>query len=214
MIEMLKWNHFNGIKHYRMSSDMFPHYTDPVTETYTMDFATDVLQEAGRVASELGHRITAHPGEFVQIGAKDPQIFQKSYEELQMHADIMNTMGVSEEEGILCIHGGGMYGDKENTIRRWIDQFDDLPGDIQRRIVIEHCEKCYSLSDVLYIAEETNIPVIFDNLHYECYLKLHPSERIDPPEELLPQVVEGWKSRGVNPVFHLAQQKQSARFFK
>ncbi len=211
MTEMLRWNHTHDIHHYRISSDMFPHYTDPETEIYTMDFAQEALQKAGDVARSLGHRITAHPGQFVQIGAKDPQIFQKSYEDLQMHTDIMNAMGIPEKDGILCIHGGGVYGDKENTIRRWIDQFDDLPREIQSRLAIEHCEKCYSLQDVLDISEATNIPVIFDNLHYDCYAKLHPNETIAPPQDLLPQVVEHWKDRGTNPVFHLAQQKPNER---
>ena len=211
MTEMLYWNHSHQIHHYRISSDMFPHYTDPETELYTMDFALDALEEAGRVARSLNQRITAHPGQFVQIGAKDPQIFQKSYEDLQMHTDIMNAMNIPENEGILCIHGGGVYGDKENTIRRWIDQFDDLPREIQNRLAIEHCEKCYSLQDALTISNATGIPVIFDNLHYDCYAKLHPNETIASPEDLLPEVVERWKSRECSPVFHLAQQKEKER---
>ena len=211
MTEMLHWNHQHHIHHYRISSDMFPHYTDPDTETYTMEFAREALQNAGQVARSLGQRITAHPGQFVQIGAKDPQVFQKSYEDLQMHTDIMNMMEIPEQDGILCIHGGGVYNDKEGTIRRWIEQFDDLPREVQSRLAIEHCEKCYSLEDVLVISEATGIPVIFDNLHYDCYAKLHPNETIASPEDLLPQVVEHWIDRGTRPVFHLAQQKPNER---
>ena len=214
VFKMLEWNERNGIRHYRMSSDMFPHYTNPLVESYTLDFAREKLHDLGKLASHLGHRITAHPGQFVQIGAHSPDVFQKSVSELQMHTDIMNAMNISPEEGILCIHGGGTYGDKENTIRRWIDQFDELPMDIQSRLAIEHCEKCYSLADVCYISEQTGIPVIFDNLHYDCYLHLHPYEKVPPAMDLLPEVVEKWNDRGVTPVMHLAEQRIDSRVGK
>ena len=91
-----------------------------------------------------------------------------------MHCDILDHMGISVRNGIVNIHGGGIYGDKETTIRRWIEQFSDLPKNVQDRLVIENCERQYSTRDCLKIAKKCKIPVVFDFHHYHCYSKIYP----------------------------------------
>ena len=54
----------------------------------------------------------------------------------------------------IVVHGGGVYGDKEKTIKRWCDQYYRLPENVQRRLVIENCEKCFSIKDCLKIANQ------------------------------------------------------------
>ena len=39
LIKMLKWNEENGIRVYRLSSEMFPHKTNPKVQDYSFDFA-------------------------------------------------------------------------------------------------------------------------------------------------------------------------------
>ncbi len=202
---MLKWCTQNGIYHYRMSSDMFPHYNDPETPRYSMDFADSLLKRSGEYANSRGMRITMHPGQFVIISARDPVIFENSSNDLQMHAEILDRMGISQD-GILCIHGGGTYGDKENTMRRWIDQFDDLPRNVKDRIAIENCEKNYNLRDCLEISEATGVPVIYDSHHYLCYDKYHPNETQEPIWDLIPEVIETWGSRRM--LCHISDQAQ------
>jgi UV DNA damage endonuclease len=127
-----------------------------------------------------------------------------------MHADILDMMKI-DHSGIICVHGGGTYGDKENAIRRWIEQFDDLPKNVKKRLAIENCEKSYSVSDCVYIAEQCNISMIFDSHHYDCYSILHPNEIQDCPEDLIPQVVDTWKKLDRNPVMHISEQAPNKR---
>lgn len=47
----------------RLSSDMFPFASHEIYGYKLAPFASDVLAEAGRVAAELGHRLTVHPGQ-------------------------------------------------------------------------------------------------------------------------------------------------------
>jgi UV DNA damage endonuclease len=207
IIPLINWNKDNNIKHLRLSSDMFPHFTNPNTEKYSIDFAVDALQKAGTLANSLGHRITMHPGQFCVIGAKDPEIFQKTSEDLSLHADILDNMGI-DHNGILCIHGGGTYGDKESAKRRWIQNFDDLPRKVKSRICIENCEKSYSLRDCIEISEACNIPVILDSHHYNCYDHFHPNETQEPVREMLDEVIESWGTR--TPLMHVSDQKEGA----
>ena len=44
---MMEWNEQNGIKVFRLSSEMFPHYTNSKAPDYTLDFAIPLLKQIG-----------------------------------------------------------------------------------------------------------------------------------------------------------------------
>ena len=208
LIPVLNWNNDHNIFSYRMSSNMFPHFTNPSVDPYTLSFAKEKLEYTGKIMDLYGHRISMHPGQYNQIGAKSSEVLEKTYNDLKMHADILDTLGL-DDNAIVNIHGGGVYGDKEGTKRRWIEQFDDLPSNVKRRLTIENCEKCYSTRDCIEIAEETGIPVVFDTHHYDCYSILHPNETQESPEDLIPEIIDTWKGRKL--LFHISEQKEGAR---
>ena len=60
---MIRWNDRYGIKFMRLSSEMFPFASHEVYGYNLAPFASEVLAEAGKVAAELGHRLTTHPGQ-------------------------------------------------------------------------------------------------------------------------------------------------------
>lgn len=206
--KLVEWNCNNNINHLRISSEIFPHFTDKETESYTLDFAKNELQKVGEFCKNKNHRITMHPGQYNQIGAKNRDVFDQTIKDLKMHADILDIMNI-DDNGIICVHGGGMYGDKENTIRRWIEQFDDLPNNVKKRLAIENCEKCYNARDCIHIAQETNIPMIFDTHHYDCYNKLHLNEKAESVEDLMDEIIESWDKK--TPLFHISEQAQGKR---
>ena len=61
--KMLRWNDKYGIKFMRLSSEMFPFASHEEHGYKLAPFASEVLAEAGKVAAELGHRLTTHPGQ-------------------------------------------------------------------------------------------------------------------------------------------------------
>lgn len=205
---MMRWNHAHGIFVFRLSSDMFPHFTDLETEPYTMDFAIPQLQHLGKVARECGQRITMHPGQFNQVGTPHASVYERTVADLCYHADILDHMGM-DSTSVLCIHGGGVYGCKETTMRRWIEQFHDLPLNVRQRLAIENCERQYGLDDVLELAHECIIPVIFDTHHDECYRQLHPTYYPEDLIDTLPTVVDTWDGR--IPIMHISEQRPEAR---
>ena len=202
--KLVDWNIENNIHHLRLSSDMFPHFTDKETEPYSMDFAIDALRKAGDYCSRKNHRITMHPGQFNQVGAKNPDVFQHTVDDLSMHADILDYMDI-DSTGILCVHGGGVYGDKEASTRRWIEQFDDLPRKVKDRLAIENDEKCYSVRDCLTISQACKIPMIYDTHHHTCYhCHYNKNDLEEDIEDMMDEIVETWE--GLPPVFHISEQ--------
>jgi UV DNA damage endonuclease len=63
LAKLIIWNEKFGIKFLRISSEMFPFASHAEYGYRLAPFASGVLAEAGRVAAELGHRLTTHPGQ-------------------------------------------------------------------------------------------------------------------------------------------------------
>ena len=201
---LLRYNHEHKIGSLRLSSDMFPHFTNPDVESYkpTKEIET-ILRNAGQLSRELGQRLTMHPGQYNVVGTPRRDVFEKTVADLEHHAWILDTMGAGEE-GVLCIHMGGSYGDMETTLRRWVDQFDELPRSVKRRLAIENTEDHGSVSECLHIAHECNIPLIYDSHHYYCYCYNHPDQVVPDIEDQMDEIIETWK--GVQPLFHISDQ--------
>jgi UV DNA damage endonuclease len=209
VLTLLEWNQRNGIKHFRLSSDLFPHFHDDQVEKYQWTpEIIDALEQAGDYANSNSHRITMHPGQFNVVGTPNPKAYENTVNDLTLHAQILDCMKIDQNSGVLCVHGGGVYGDKESTKRRWIEQFDDLPSSVKARLAIENCEKNFSIQDCLDISEATGIPTIIDTHHYVCYELFHPNEPSQLPiEELIERVVEDWDARNTRALFHISDPK-------
>ena len=204
--EMMTWNYEHNINCFRLSSDMFPHFTDTETEKYTIDFAEEELIWAGGLAKALGQRVLMHPGQYNQVGSPNKKTFEKTIEDLEHHANILDTMDIGKD-GVIIVHGGGTYGDKENTKRRWIEQFDDLPKNVKNRLVIENCERQYSTRDCLDISEECGIPVVFDFHHYDCYNIIYKNRKQEGIMDLMSEVIDTWTNTNRNRiVMHVSEQ--------
>lgn len=208
--KLLEWNFSHGIKCLRLSSDMFPHFTDKDTEPYTIDFAREKLAEMGMLANRYGIRIVTHPGQYNQVGALDPEVFASTVRDLSHHAEILDAMNIPIAEGVIIVHGGGLYGNRTKTTERWIAQFHQLPEIVRRRLVIENCERAYNTDHVLSIARACNIPVVFDFHHYLCWDIIYakdPTQKQRPIRELFQDVIDTWKSRGCNRILmHMSEQ--------
>lgn len=191
---MIKWNDIYGISVFRLSSEIFPRFTDNECEKYTIDFARKYLTNIGKAIKRTNQRVLMHPGQYNQVGAINDTVFQSTVYDLKHHADILDAMDIGDE-GILIVHGGGTYGDKNATKQRWIENFGKLPENVKKRLALENCEKSYSPRDCLDICKKVGIPMIFDTFHYDCYRKLHPDEELETPENLLPEIIATWKYR-------------------
>ena len=205
VLKIMDWNEQNGIKVLRLSSGLFPHKTNPDVPTYSFDFAIPLLREIGTKSKLFGQRLTFHPGQFNVVGTPNPKCLQKTIDELSHHADIFDLMELGNDS-VMVVHGGGTYGNKTETKDRWCAQFMMLPENVRRRLVLENCEKNFSIIDCLEISDRINIPVVFDTHHFQCYLQLHPEEEFDAPEDYIEKILETWRVRQIKPKFHVSEQ--------
>jgi UV DNA damage endonuclease len=196
LLKVLEWNEANGIRVFRMSSEMAPHITNhrlfhnknnfnkPLKLVWSMRKFAPLLRKIGDYAKLHGHRLTFHPGQFVVLSSPNPNVVINSIRDLWWHTLVMDMMDLPLDS-IINIHGGGLYGDKESAIWRWVHTFNKLPVAIKRRLVIENDEESFSIEDVLEISRRVKwvkgmvpnpnspyrVPVTFDIFHYYCYNK-------------------------------------------
>lgn len=205
LIALIEWNEKNGIRVFRLSSGLFPHKSNPLIENYGFDFAKPLLKKIGETYKKYNHRLTFHPGQYNVLGTKEQKKLDQTINDLSYHADVLDLIGV-DANGVMVIHGGGTYGDKESTIDRWCENYLKLPEKIKRRLVLENCEKSFSIEDCLRISERVQVPVVFDTHHFECYKLYHPEEKFKPASEYMWDILTSWQRRSIKPKFHISEQ--------
>ena len=205
VLAIMDWNEQMGIKVFRLSSGMFPHKSNPKAPHYEFDFAKDLLEKIGDRSRQYNQRLTFHPGQYNVIGTPTRSVFENTILDLQYHAQVLDLMGL-DKNSVMVIHGGGTYKDKEATKIRWCKQYLELPDQIKARLVLENCEKNFSIEDCLEISKEVNIPVVFDTHHFECYKLLHPEESFKPAADYISDILDTWAKRGIKPKFHVSEQ--------
>ena len=107
-----------------------------------------------------------HPDQFTLINSFKDQIFERSKKELEYHAQILDLMKLDTSAKIQ-IHVGGVYGDKEKSMERFVTRFKGLDNSTQRRLIIENDDKLYDLNDCLKINVAIQIPILFDVFHHK-----------------------------------------------
>ena len=152
LVNIVKWNEEMGIKLFRMSSDLFPWMTLYDFEQLPDYPMIDVyLKNIGELADKYNQRLTFHPSHFNALGSPNPKVLESTIKELNEHSKIMDLMGLSATVyNKINIHIGGAYGDKQATLKRWIDNYYELDPNTQMRLTVENDDKenMYSVKEL------------------------------------------------------------------
>ena len=73
--------------------------------------------------------------------------YEQTLKDLDYHATVFDLMKMGKDS-VMVIHGGGVYKDKEGTLQRWCENYRKLSEKIKDRLVLENCEKSYSIIEV------------------------------------------------------------------
>ena len=211
---MLRWNDRYGIKFMRLSSEMFPFASHPDYGYKLAPFASEALGEAGRVATELGHRLTTHPGQFTQLGSPRKQVIENAFRDLEYHAELLDLLKLPPQEdrdAVMILHMGGIFGDKPATLDRFRENYAKLPQNVKNRLVLENDDVCYSVHDLLPICEELNIPFVLDFHHHNIIFDADQiREGTKDIMDLFPRIFATWRRKGITPKMHYSEPTPAA----
>ncbi|CAO3691472.1 unnamed protein product [Rhizopus stolonifer] len=202
--KLVQWNEDNNIKFMRISSNVFPFGTHEKAG-YSIDFAKDALADVGALANKYNHRLTMHPGQFNQLVSLTPKVVVNTVRELEHHAHMLDLMGL-DQDAIMIIHMGGVYGDRESAIGRFEKEYMKLPDNVKRRLVLENDELGYSVSDLLPVCQKLGVPLVLDWHHHY----INPGNITDLVS-LLPAINKIWTDKGIKPKQHYSESRRGAR---
>ncbi|KAH6611725.1 UV-endonuclease UvdE-domain-containing protein [Chaetomium sp. MPI-SDFR-AT-0129] len=169
IIRMVRWNERYGIRFMRLSSEMFPFASHEAHGYRLAPFASEVLAEAGKVAAELGHRLTTHPGQYTQLGSPRKEVVDAAIRDLEYHDEMLSLLQLPEQQNrdaVMILHMGGVYGDKAATLERFRQNYARLSPSVKARLVLENDDVGWGVHDLLPTCEELNIPLVLDYHHH------------------------------------------------
>ena len=205
--KIVDYNVENNMLFLRISSETIPFASHEVCTLDWKKIFKNELDNIGIKLKENKFRVSMHPGQFTLLNSPNEKIVEKSLAELEYHADFLNAMGLDNTAKIQ-IHVGGVYGDKDSAIKRFINTFGIASNKIKSRLAIENDDYHYSVKDCLRINKETNIPIILDNLHLEC---------LNDGESLIEayNIIKGtWSKEDGIPMLDYSSQQKDARIGK
>ncbi|RYC58870.1 hypothetical protein CHU98_g7342 [Xylaria longipes] len=209
IVKMLRWNDKYGIKFMRLSSEMFPFASHEEYGYKLAPFASEVLAEAGRVAGELGHRLTTHPGQFTQLGSPRNEVVKNAVRDLEYHNEMLSLLRLPEQQdkdAVMILHMGGVFGDKAATLDRFRENYGKLSGEIKARLVLENDDVSWTVHDLLPICEELNIPLVLDYHHHNIMFdKDKIREGTKDIMELYPRIKATWDRKGITQKMHYSE---------
>jgi UV DNA damage endonuclease len=212
--KMLRWNERYGIRFLRLSSEMFPFASHDVYGYKLAPFASDALAEAGKVAADLGHRLTTHPGQFTQLGSPRKEVIVASFRDLDYHCELLDLLKLppqQDRDAVMILHMGGVFGDKGATLERFRENYQKLSPSVKKRIVLENDDVCYSVHDLLPICEELNIPLVLDYHHHNI---LFDAEKIREGTlditELYGRIKATWTRKNITQKMHYSEPTPAA----
>jgi UV DNA damage endonuclease len=172
LVKVIQWNIDNGIKFFRMSSDVFPWASEyNLQDLPDYDNIKERLQTAGQLARDNGVRLSFHPGPFNVLTSPRENVVKNTVKDLSTHGEIMDLLGAEKTPyNKINIHIGGAYGDKEKSMERFCKNFEMLPESVQTRLTVENDDKgkMYSAKDLYYgVFERIGIPIVFDYHHHK-----------------------------------------------
>ena len=203
---VIDWNEANGIKFYRMSSDVFPWASEHGIENLP-DYhqICEVLQRCGDKAKQYGQRITTHPGPFNKLTSPNEQVVLNTIKDLEVHGQIFDLMGLPRTPyAKINIHVGAHYNDKQMAIGNFCRNFERLSASVRNRLTVENDDKA-SLYSTRELCEQVHsrigIPVVHD-FHHHVFC----TGDLDQEEALLMASMT-WGD--VTPVTHYSQSRST-----
>lgn len=202
--KILQYNVEHDFLFFRITSDLVPFASHEVCDFNWQDYFSEDLKKIGDYIKKNGIRISMHPGQYTVLNSKKEDVRQRAVEDLKYHRDVLDGMDLDPTAKI-NIHVGGVYGEKEKSMNRFVEVYEPLDPSIKKRLIVENDEKSYTIRDCLWISEKTGTPVTVDNLHHELN---NNGEKL---KEVIEQARKTWKEKDGPPVVHYSSQMSDGK---
>lgn len=180
--------HASNIRHYRLSSALFPLLTDQTLEISLEELPHRArikkgLEFVGLIAKRFNISIGSHPDQFNVLASPDRDKVSRTINELNFQASVLDMVGLPQDHtapmNIHVNYTPKMDESLEVVATRFFRNLSMCDKGVYNRLTIENEDKgffnvdnCIKFSEYLFAVFGVNIPVCYDNLHDFC----NPSE--------------------------------------
>ena len=202
---MIHYNIAHDIPLYRFSSSIAPLATHPeVKWDYVTPFR-DKWLEIGALVKTHGIRTSFHPNQYTLFTSPREEVTANAIIDMEYHYGMLKAMGL-ENDALINIHIGGAYGNKEETILRFHENFEMLPAHIKKITTLENDDKTYNAEETLSACIKEDVAFMFDYHHHMANLC---EESL---ENLLPAGFATWERTGMKPKIHISSPKSEKTY--
>lgn len=178
----------NGIRHYRVSSSIFPCVTD-ATLNIKYDDLPDMpairanLRAAGDLARAYSISLSCHPDQFNVLSSYTPDVIERSIKELNHQSNVLDMMGCSQDlSSPMCLHLNKSPDLKRETVHdyreRFLHSLSRCNAGVRARLVLENEDKGYWTTEQLHRWFGMHRALVYDNLHDACNPSIHSAEAV------------------------------------
>lgn len=199
---IIDYNINNNILLFRISSGIIPFGSSSVNQLKWWEIFESQLSKIGEKIKNNNLRVSMHPGQYTVLNTPKKEVLENSIADLHYHGQFLKSLGVNDTHKII-IHIGGVYGDKNHAMERFICRFSLLDKELKQRIVIENDDKSYNINDVLEIGSQLSIPVVYDNLHNY----VNPYDKSKADNVWINECEKTWKAKDGLQKIHYSQQE-------
>ena len=198
--KIIDYNIKNNIHFYRLTSKLIPLATIKDLNFNYIAKYKEYYQRIGNKIKKHNIRVDTHPDQFCVLNSTKKEIINNSIEILKYHYNILKALDI--ENKIIILHIGSSVLGKENSIKRFINNFNKLPDYLKDCIAIENDDKIYNIKDCLNLCNKLNIPMILDYHHHICN---NDNLNID---DYLKDIFSTWKT---TPKIHFSSPKNKTK---
>ena len=199
--KIIDYNVKNNIHFYRLTSKLIPLASLKEIEFDYIEKYKEYYQKIANKIKKYNMRIDTHPDQFCVLNSTKKEIVNNSINILKYHYNILNALNIKNK--IIILHIGSSVLGKENSIKRFINNFNKLPKYLQECIAIENDDKIYNIKDCINLCETLNIPMILDYHHHICN---NDNLNID---DYLERIFKTWKN--ITPKIHFSSPKNKTK---
>ncbi len=198
-METLQYNREKGILFFRITSGLVPFASHPVCRVDWPVVFRDKFKAIGRFIKKEKMRTSMHPGHFTLLNSLRTTVWRRSIKEIEYHVDVLDLLGLDNSHKIQ-IHVGGVYNDKEESLKRFIETYKKLSPKLKKRLVIENDENSYNADDCLRISKATKMPIVFDVFHHQLY------NQGEDLKEIIKEIFLTWRKKDGIPIVDYSSQ--------
>jgi UV DNA damage endonuclease len=184
-----------------LTSNLIPFASHPANTLVWWDEFDERFRALGEFLAESGARVSTHPGQYTVLSSLVTDVVEAALAELEYHDRLLTALGLDESHKIVLHVGSGAAADRNAARTRFASGVARLGSGARSRLVLENDER-WPLAEVLELAEQLGVPVVFDAFHHE----LTPSlEGLDVRDVVL-AAARTWLARDGRQEVHFSTQ--------